>query len=499
MDTAKQMQMAFMMEEGGLTDDGTNMDPVSGNEVPPGSMAEEVRDDIPAQLSEGEYVVPADVVRFYGVKFFEDLRSEAKRGLMDMEENGRIGGEPVAQTIDNQTGGELTPEELAALEQITGMAVGGMVQPTQSTNPYLQQQQMYQNPAPVAMGNTGQYNKGGQVLYASNGPDISAGTAAESQTDPYQAQFGTQQASMFSPGYLIDQTLSTPQNPVRTITMYGPNGEVEILTLPAQQTRYEELLELGYSETQVQTTTETAVGRDEGNDQSSKTKTGPEPIDVSKIKSEDLAKTAKSLGAMTTIATAVASTVGVPITALVNAGMVAQYNDIIDRMKSEGIDTEGMEKKGSIFGGESSLYENLKDTGGNVDKDGNVIGDGKVGFGDTWLGDLLGFDGKAGVQGDNLRDSFGGSRRTGGGSDDDGGTPVVTPSSNGNNNNDEPFSGEPTGPSTAQQAQASVEAEVGLDAFGGSGSVSPTGDDEGYGTPFNQGGMVKRRNNKKKK
>ena len=38
------------------------------------SMAEEVRDDIPAQLSDGEYVVPADVVRYYGVKFFEDLR-----------------------------------------------------------------------------------------------------------------------------------------------------------------------------------------------------------------------------------------------------------------------------------------------------------------------------------------------------------------------------------------------------------------------------------------
>lgn len=487
MDTAKQMQMAFM-EEGGLTDDGTNMDPVSGNEVPPGSMAEEVRDDIPAQLSEGEYVVPADVVRFYGVKFFEDLRMEAKRGLMDMEENGRIGGEPVAQTIDNQTGGELTPEELAALEQITGMAVGGMVQPTQSTNPYLQQQQMYQNPAPVAMGNTGQYNKGGQVLYASNGPDISAGTAAESQTDPYQAQFGTQQASMFSPGYLIDQTLSTPQNPVRTITMYGPNGEVEILTLPAQQTRYEELLELGYSETQVQTTTETAVGRDDGNDQP-KTKTTPKELDVNSIKSEDLAKTAKGLSAMTNIATAIASTAGLPVAAFINTKMVAQYNDIVNRMDEEGINTEGLKTKGSIFGGESGLYENLADTSG----------DGNVNFGDTWLGDLLGFDGKAGVQGDNLRDSFGGSRRTGGGSDDDGGTPVVTPSSNGNNNNDEPFSGEPTGPSTAQQAQASVEAEVGLDAFGGSGSVSPTGDDEGYGTPFNQGGMVKRRNNKKKK
>ena len=89
-------QMELFQEEGGLKDDGMNKDPVSGNEVPSGSLAEEVRDDIPAQLSEGEYVVPADVVRFFGVKFFEDLRMEAKRGLAQMEKDGRIGGEPVA-------------------------------------------------------------------------------------------------------------------------------------------------------------------------------------------------------------------------------------------------------------------------------------------------------------------------------------------------------------------------------------------------------------------
>ena len=94
-----QMEMAFM-QEGGLKDDGMDIDPVSGNEVPPGSMAKEVRDDIPAQLSEGEYVVPADVVQYYGVKFFEDLRMDAKRGLADMEANGRIGGEPVDMPMD---------------------------------------------------------------------------------------------------------------------------------------------------------------------------------------------------------------------------------------------------------------------------------------------------------------------------------------------------------------------------------------------------------------
>jgi hypothetical protein len=489
MDTAKQMQMAFMMEEGGLTDDGTTMDPVSGNEVPPGSMAEEVRDDVPAQLSEGEYVVPADVVRFYGVKFFEDLRSEAKRGLMEMEANGRIGGEPVAQTIDNQTGGELTPEELAALEQIQGMAVGGMVpQPTQSTNPYLQQQQMYQQPAPVAMGNTGQYNRGGQVLYAAPGTDVSTGTGItnpvtnqESQIDPYQAQFGTQQASMFSPGYLIDQTLGTAASPVRTIIMYGPNGEVETVTLPAQQTRYQELLELGYSETQTQTTTETTVGKqDEG--EPTKTQVTSEAFDVDSIKSEDLAKTAKGLGAMSTIATAVAATVGLPVGAVVNTSMVAQYNDIVDRMNAEGINEEGLEKKGSIFGGESGLYENLND----------VSGDGNVNFGDTWLGDLLGFDGKAGVQGDNLRDSFGGSRRSSGGSDDnDGGSPAVTPSNDNNNNAPE---------STASAASSTAAAEKATSSLTETEKQGGSELDTSMGiSGLNQGGIIKRPSNKKKK
>jgi len=84
----EQTEMAFGEES-------PRLDPVSGNEVPPGALPSEVRDDIPAQLSEGEYVVPADVLQYYGIKFFEDLRSKAKADLLDLEEGGRIGGEPV--------------------------------------------------------------------------------------------------------------------------------------------------------------------------------------------------------------------------------------------------------------------------------------------------------------------------------------------------------------------------------------------------------------------
>ena len=82
-----------------LTGGSNDVDPVSGNEVPPGSLPEEVRDDIDARLSEGEYVVPADVVKYYGVKFFEDLRTQAKIGFSQMEANGRIGGEPVVEEL----------------------------------------------------------------------------------------------------------------------------------------------------------------------------------------------------------------------------------------------------------------------------------------------------------------------------------------------------------------------------------------------------------------
>lgn len=73
----------------------SRVDPVSGNEVPIGSLPEEVRDDIPAALSEGEMVIAADVVRYYGVKFFEDLRMNAKMGYQEMAATGRIGGQPM--------------------------------------------------------------------------------------------------------------------------------------------------------------------------------------------------------------------------------------------------------------------------------------------------------------------------------------------------------------------------------------------------------------------
>ena len=142
-----------LFEEGGLADDGARVEPVTGNEVPPGSMRQEVRDDVDAKLSEGEYVVPADVVRYYGVRFFEDLRSKAKEDFSRMESEGRIGGEPVSQDGVPMGDEELTPEEMQMLAEAlgqapTGMAMGGMVTP----DPYQQQRMQYAQPVGMAEG-----------------------------------------------------------------------------------------------------------------------------------------------------------------------------------------------------------------------------------------------------------------------------------------------------------------------------------------------------------
>ena len=78
-------------EQGGLNQEGGSIDPVSGNDVPPGALQEEVRDDIDARLSEGEFVFPADVVRYIGLEKLMMMRQAAKSGLGKMEDMGQMG------------------------------------------------------------------------------------------------------------------------------------------------------------------------------------------------------------------------------------------------------------------------------------------------------------------------------------------------------------------------------------------------------------------------
>ena len=119
----KQMDM---FDDGGLMQEGGSVDPVSGNDVPVGSTQEEVRDDIPAQLSEGEFVFPADVVRYIGLENLMRMRQEAKMGLAQMEAMGQMGNSEEATMPDD------LPFDMYDLEVeddgVQDFAQGGVVQ-----------------------------------------------------------------------------------------------------------------------------------------------------------------------------------------------------------------------------------------------------------------------------------------------------------------------------------------------------------------------------------
>jgi len=116
-----------MFNDGGLKDEGGMIDEESGNSVPIGGTREGVRDDIPANISEGEFIFPADVVRYHGLDKMMALRQEAKMGLKKMEAMGQMGNNDEATIPDDM------PFEMADLmiigddgEDVQDFAVGGI-------------------------------------------------------------------------------------------------------------------------------------------------------------------------------------------------------------------------------------------------------------------------------------------------------------------------------------------------------------------------------------
>jgi hypothetical protein len=132
-------------EQGGLYQEGGTTDPVSGNEVPTGSLQEEVRDDIDAKLSEGEFVFPADVVRYIGLENLMQLRQKAKEGLGKMEDMGQMGNSEEAIMDDDLEYNadidslidEFDPDEPDSMEFAVGGAVPGLNIPSFNPKSYM--------------------------------------------------------------------------------------------------------------------------------------------------------------------------------------------------------------------------------------------------------------------------------------------------------------------------------------------------------------------------
>ena len=140
-----------MFNEGGLKDEGGEVDPVSGNDVPIGSTKEEVRDDIPAMVSEGEFVFPADVVRYIGLNNLMNMRQEAKMGLKKMEAMGQMGNGDEATLPDDMPFGMADIVIVEGSDEPEEMAQGGVVQAQTGTfvtpmfNPSKQDVREYKN------------------------------------------------------------------------------------------------------------------------------------------------------------------------------------------------------------------------------------------------------------------------------------------------------------------------------------------------------------------
>ena len=101
--------------------EGMDVDPISGNDIPEGVSGKNVRDDVDAKLSEGEFVIPAYAVKFFGVDYFEKLLKKAKKGSDDLAEEGRSEGEG----IEMQMGG-LVPAAKAKGQIAEGMDLASM-------------------------------------------------------------------------------------------------------------------------------------------------------------------------------------------------------------------------------------------------------------------------------------------------------------------------------------------------------------------------------------
>lgn len=436
----EQTQMAFAL--GGSVEE---VDPVSGNEVPTGSLPEEVRDDIDAKLSEGEYVVPADVVRYYGVKFFEDLRSQAKMGFEDMAANGRIGGEPVPA----EGGLPFDVSELQAEDVPDG---------------------------PMMM------NEGGFL-----------------DRDALESKFP---ASFMGSSGPVQEWKTFENEAGLTITIRYVNGQ-PMSPIPAGYTevgaRSEQALEAP------------SANRDNDDNDGPPPGSTSEPVDLSSLSADELEK----LGDGTADAGILEKVAGYAIplagTAMrlgremkaadVNAEIVrrlksgtnldgspltsedrARLGQIFDRT----VDTE--ESGSGIFGGQRSLTEGLQD----------MSGDEQVSFADTFLGDLMGFDGNVGIQATDkdgnllgLDASIGGKRRK----------PVEKPtaSSGGGGNDDDGNDSSQPGPNFDGSAINSVTGTSWSDPDNVDNDPE---DDGGYGFGsaynYNKGGLMLKKDKKKK-
>ena len=99
---AREKNELVEMSHGGMMGGLMGYDEVSGNPIPIGASPENVRDDIDAKLSTDEYVMPAHVVKWHGLKQIQMMQAEAEMGLMSMKMDGLIQSEDTPEVEEEK-------------------------------------------------------------------------------------------------------------------------------------------------------------------------------------------------------------------------------------------------------------------------------------------------------------------------------------------------------------------------------------------------------------
>mgnify|MGYP003678386925 FL=1 len=163
--------------EGGLKDEGGEIDEVSGNEVPIGGTKEGVRDDIPANVSEGEFIMPADVVRYHGLDKMMQMRQEAKMGLKKMEAMGQMGNSDEATMDDDMPFGMADLVVVGGAGEPMEFADGGFI----PVKDYTEVQDMISDKAQMGAG----YAEGGMVELETADVPMTGDSTEEIDYDAY--------------------------------------------------------------------------------------------------------------------------------------------------------------------------------------------------------------------------------------------------------------------------------------------------------------------------
>tara|TARA_R100000231_G_scaffold36124_1_gene31995 strand:- start:902 stop:3718 length:2817 start_codon:yes stop_codon:yes gene_type:complete len=111
-------------EEGGEVKadfDGKDDEDEDEGDPPPLAKPEEVADDIPALLSEGEYVLPANVVRYIGLERIMDMHRQVLSEIQQMEDLGMI------QNVDKNGEPEDDDDEMKFAEGEEGVTKGTII------------------------------------------------------------------------------------------------------------------------------------------------------------------------------------------------------------------------------------------------------------------------------------------------------------------------------------------------------------------------------------